>query len=62
MRSLPTLAAGGVNTASKSVTIPTSLTPGSYYFCAIADPGNTVKEGNENNNALAGNQTTLSGI
>lgn len=53
-------AAGGSATCSISVTIPTSLSPGSYYAGAIADDQSAVSETNESNNALAaGSATTI---
>ncbi|HEY5974087.1 MAG TPA: CARDB domain-containing protein, partial [Geobacteraceae bacterium] len=55
------LAAGESRTGSTQVTVPASLPPGSYYYCAIADPAGVVPEGNEANNALAGNRVTVVG-
>ncbi|MBI4597804.1 MAG: S8 family serine peptidase [Candidatus Omnitrophica bacterium] len=49
------------STASTTVTLPTSLTPATYFLGAIADfeTANRVKESNETNNALAGIQVTI---
>ncbi len=55
------LAAGSTNTAGSQVLVPLGLPPGSYYFCAKADQYDTVKEGSEGNNTLAGNNTTCVG-
>jgi subtilase family serine protease len=46
------LAIGGTSTASTTLTVPASTTPGPYYVCATADSGNTVPEGDETNNSL----------
>lgn len=45
----------GVGTVTSTVTIPSTLTVGTYYIGAIGDYTNTVKENNETNNARAGN-------
>ena len=50
-RSLTALAIGASSTATNTLTVPSSTPPGFYYVCAMADSGNTVAEGNENNNA-----------
>jgi subtilase family serine protease len=42
------------------VTIPSTIPAGTYYIGAIADPYNGIKEANEANNALTGNQVTVS--
>ncbi len=54
-RTVSSLGAGASNTANTSVTIPTGLTPGTYYIGAIADYTNVIAESNETNNALTGN-------
>ena len=54
------LAAGGQQTLTINATIFASVAEGSYYIGAIADKWNNVAESNENNNALAGNQITIS--
>lgn len=44
------------------VTVPTTVTPGTYYVGAIVDPDQTVAESNETNNtAIAANSTVISG-
>jgi len=51
-RSVSSLAAGASSTANTVPTIPTTTPFGAYYLCALADSGNTVDEGaNENNNS-----------
>ena len=45
---------GQISSAATTVTIPLSLTPGTYYLGAIADYQNTVSEVSKANNALAG--------
>lgn len=54
------LAAAGQQTLTINSTIPANLAPGGYYIGAIADSRNNVAESNENNNALAGSQITIS--
>lgn len=54
-RNLSSLAAGASNSANTTVTIPSGLTPGTYYIGAIADTANVLPEDNETNNSLAGN-------
>ena len=53
------LGAGASMPLSVTVTIPTNLAPGTYYFGAIADAGLVVRESNEVNNAMAGNPVSL---
>ena len=60
-RYIANLAPGASNTASSSVTIPSSLAHGTYYYGAIADRGNDVGETNETNNARAGNSVAVAG-
>jgi subtilase family serine protease/subtilisin family serine protease len=57
--SVSSLAVGGQQTLTVSGTIPSSLTPGTYFLGAIVDSGNSVSESNENNNSVAGNQTSV---
>ena len=57
--SVTSLAAGTQQSLNTAVTIPASLTPGTYYIGAIADYTNSVKETDESNNSLAGNQITI---
>jgi subtilase family serine protease len=60
-RGIDGLASGASSPADTTVTIPTSVAPGTYYIGAIADSYNSVAESNEANNALAGNQITITG-
>jgi subtilase family serine protease len=51
-----------VQNCSGDVTIPSDVTPGTYWIGAIADDQGTVTESNESNNALAAsNSTTIEG-
>jgi subtilisin family serine protease/subtilase family serine protease len=52
-RQISSLSADASSNVSTSVTIPTSLTPGTYYIGAIADYLDTVEETDETNNSLA---------
>jgi subtilase family serine protease len=54
-RSVPALAGGATSTASTSLTIPASTTPGAYYLLARADDGGLVGEANESNNVSSTN-------
>ncbi|HEV2562012.1 MAG TPA: CARDB domain-containing protein, partial [Rhizomicrobium sp.] len=47
----PSLAAGASDIESVVLTLPTTLTPGTYYIGAIADYTNTIAESDETNNA-----------
>jgi len=47
------LNAGATSTGNVTVTIPTSVTPGTWYFGWIIDPNNTVTEGDRVNNGTA---------
>ena len=58
-RSVGSLAIGATNTGSKTVTVPTSVTAGTYYLGAIADYANQAYEADETNNSLTGNQITI---
>jgi len=49
------LAAGASNSGSANVTIPLTLTTGTYYWGAIADFTQSQTEADENNNNLPGN-------
>ncbi len=40
-------------------TIPSTLTPGTYYIGAIVDYRKVIKETNEGNNSLIGNSITI---
>jgi uncharacterized repeat protein (TIGR01451 family) len=52
LRNLPSILAGVTNTGPNSVTLPASVTPGSYYLGAIADYQERVFESSEDNNFL----------
>jgi hypothetical protein len=54
-RSIASLAAGATSSGSKSVTIPLTTVPGTYYLGAIADYSGRISESNEANNARTGN-------
>lgn len=54
-RSISSLAGGASSTATTNVTIPSTLTPGTYYLGAIADYQASRAEQSETNNARAGN-------
>jgi len=47
---LPAITAGSTTTVSKSVGIPVSVEPGTYYLGVLIDTSNSVKESDENNN------------
>ncbi len=49
-RTVPALVAGGTNSGSTSVTIPSTVATGSYYVFANADDDNVVIETHESNN------------
>jgi subtilase family serine protease/subtilisin family serine protease len=52
-RAVPSLAAGGTNAGSISVTLPAGLATGSYTIIARADAAGAVGETYENNNSLS---------
>ncbi|MBI5562582.1 MAG: SBBP repeat-containing protein [Deltaproteobacteria bacterium] len=58
-RAIGALAPGGSSAASTSITLPVTLTPGTYYIGAIADAANTNVESNETNNARASSAVTV---
>lgn len=58
-RSLSGLAAGITSSAITTVTVPTTLAPGTYYLGAIADYTHQAQESDETNNSLAGNSITI---
>lgn len=60
-RTVQSLAAGEVSTATTAVGIPASLTPGTYYIGVIADPDNVQYESNEDNNSSQGSVIDLEG-
>ncbi|MBI5740870.1 MAG: DUF1566 domain-containing protein [Nitrospirae bacterium] len=49
-RTVPSLAAGGTNSGTTTVTIPAGAAVGKYYIIARADSSAAVTESNENNN------------
>lgn len=54
------LGMGAITTANVTLNIPTSVTPGNYYFGWIVDPNNTVSEGDRvNNGTTYGNALTI---
>jgi alpha-tubulin suppressor-like RCC1 family protein/chitodextrinase len=48
------LASGTSSSSNRTVTVPSTLSPGTYYIGAIADATNRQAETNENNNAMVG--------
>ncbi|VAW90400.1 Serine protease, subtilase family [hydrothermal vent metagenome] len=56
-RSISSLVGGGSSTQATSVTIPSSLTAGTYYLGAIADDTNQQTESNEDNNVRVATTT-----
>ncbi len=50
----PSLASGGFDNESVSLSFPTNLTPGTYYIGAVADYNAQIAEGSEANNASSG--------
>ena len=54
-RSVSSLAAGGSESGSTTVTIPGTIVPGTYYIVARADWAGLLQESNETNNARASN-------
>jgi subtilase family serine protease len=58
-RYVASLASGASSSGDTTVTIPATLAGGTYYLGAIVDPSNSVKEGDETNNAVAGNAITI---
>ncbi len=57
--SAPTLNTGASTTLSYSLVIPSSVARATYYIGAIADSANVIAEGNEANNARAGNTISI---
>jgi subtilisin family serine protease len=53
------LAAGASSSGSTSVTLPNSLTPGTYYLGTIADFINQIPEDDEANNGLTGDTINI---
>ncbi|MEK7679103.1 MAG: SBBP repeat-containing protein, partial [Deltaproteobacteria bacterium] len=60
-RSVGGLASGASSSATTSLLIPQSVTPGTYYIGAIADATNTNTESNESNNTRASSAVAVSG-
>jgi YD repeat-containing protein len=56
-RSVPSLAASGTSSGTITVSIPSNLTPGTYFLGACADEADVVAEANETNNCLASSTT-----
>ena len=52
-RSVVALAAGATSSGSASVTVPTTVAPGTYYLLACSDDLGVVPESNEANNCTA---------
>lgn len=50
-RVVPSLPPGASDSASRSLVLPASLAPGSYYVLSLVDPGLLVPESTETNNA-----------
>ncbi len=57
--SVGSLAINQLRTATATLTLPSTLTPGEYYLGAIADYDNKRYESDENNNGLVGNGITV---
>jgi hypothetical protein len=55
----PLLGPGATNTGTRTVTIPTSTTLGTYFLLACADDPNGVIETDETNNCIASATTVL---
>ena len=58
----PPLAAGEQAVVVADTTIPAAMQAGSYFLGAIVDPANTIDEGDETNNARAGNTIAIANI
>jgi subtilase family serine protease len=54
-RSVSSLGVGVSNTASTTLTVPTTTPLGDYFICAKADDANTVAESDETNNTRCNN-------
>lgn len=52
---------GSTGAQYNTVTLPTGLTPGTYYVGIIVDKDNSVAESNDNNNASVGRAITITG-
>jgi subtilase family serine protease len=62
IRSVTSLAAGASNTGTTSLTIPTSMSSGTYYVCALADSLNQVLETKESNNTLCSDGAAITQV
>ena len=58
-RTVTTLLPGASSPGTTTVTVPTTVMPGTYYIGAIADTANVQPESNEGNNSLAGTIITV---
>jgi len=58
-RPSPTLAVKGVSQVSTTVSLPPSLSPGTYYVGACADDPDLISESSETNNCKAGGTITI---
>ena len=58
----PALAAGTQQAVAANVTIPTTLTPATYFLGAIVDPDKLIDEADELNNAKAGNTIVVGNL
>jgi hypothetical protein len=58
-RAVVALAAGGTSSGSASVTVPTTVAPGTYYLLACSDDLGVVAESNEANNCGAASVTPV---
>ena len=56
-RPILSLAAGATNMGATAVTIPSSMTAGTYFLLACADGAGIVAESNETNNCMASTGT-----
>ena len=58
---MPALGAGASSQGTVTVTIPTSVSPASYFLLACADDTTNVAESNETNNCRASVNTVAVG-
>ena len=58
-RSVSSILGGGSNSASTTVKLPVTLSPGPYYIGAIADETNTNIESDETNNTATTTAVTI---
>jgi subtilisin family serine protease/subtilase family serine protease len=57
---VPALAAGTQQVLAADASIPATLAVGNYFVGAVVDPANAIGEGDETNNARAGNVVAIS--